>query len=237
MEVAHARRSLAGALGDFSMTRSCKGEFDLKSSLGEHVNQGVNAEEFDFALHEVAHAGLTHVKQSCGFGLLQPSRLDNPVQLNHQVGPDAKMRGLRRGEAEVLEDVTARSGNFRGHGVPSPSSKCVDSLAALVCPEPSQFPVSVSSSCVSRTHEARRRLPPAWRRRTLGARAACESATQRHQSRRLASASSWLAQAHPVPGATGIRLCVERQPGSYEYRLGVRPSNRTNKEISVKRRA
>src|SRR2546428_13646922 len=117
------------------MTRSCKGEFDLKSGLGEHVNQGVNAEEFDFALHEVAHAGLTDAKQSCSFSLLQPPSLDNPVQLNHQVGPDAKMRGLRRGEAEVLEDVPTRSSNFSGHDVSSASSRCVDSLAALVCSE------------------------------------------------------------------------------------------------------
>src|SRR5258706_384583 len=116
---------------DFSMMRLCKGEPYFESGLGEHVDQRIDTEEVDLALLQVPDPGLTDAEQLCGFGLFESSIMNNPVQLNHQVGPDPKMRGLRCGEAEVLEHVSTRSRDFGGHGFLSASWCCVVSLPVL----------------------------------------------------------------------------------------------------------
>src|SRR5437899_6366665 len=200
------------------MMRLCKGELYFESGLGEHVDQSIDTEKVHLALHQVADPGLTDAEQLCGFGLFESSIMNNPAQLNHQVRPDPKMRGLRCGEAEVLEHVSTRSRDFGGHGFLSASWCCVVSLPVLAWSAPTQSRLWVSSLFASQTHEARRRPPSAWRRRTPGARVACEFAAHKHQGQWSTSVSSRSGQAHPVSGVIGSRPSAERQPGSYECR-------------------
>ena len=78
------------------------------AKAGEHIDQGVGAEQVDAAAQEMAHPRLGYPENRGRLGLLQMSRGDDPLELDHEVGTDQQMLGFLRREAEIAEDIAAR---------------------------------------------------------------------------------------------------------------------------------
>src|SRR5947208_8552245 len=107
-----AGRLMPGALGDSGTpARGLKDDLGADAELGEHVDQGVDAEEVDSTAHEVADARLGHAQELGSLALLQPARRNRLLEAQHQFGADLEVQSLIRRETEVAEHVTSRPGS------------------------------------------------------------------------------------------------------------------------------
>src|SRR5262245_30175151 len=120
------------------------------------------------------------MKQFGRLGLLEASRLENLVKLNHQLRPHEKMRSLGCREANILEDVTAGARDFDRHVI-TPSGVAV--IAGLVSSWPIRYRGSRSCVFFSRTRVAHRPPPRTSLCRIRGVPTRSKFEVRRHRPR------------------------------------------------------
>ena len=101
-------RSSAFALGSLeSATGGFENEPNTDAEAGEHVDERVSAEQVYPAPKQVTHPRLGHAENFCYLGLLEVSRRDHLLDLDHQVRPNEQVLGLGRGKAEIPKNIAA----------------------------------------------------------------------------------------------------------------------------------
>jgi hypothetical protein len=87
--------------------------------VSKHIDKGVYTKQIDFALEEIADAGLCNTKHLGRISLLKTPGLDGFTKFDHQIRSNLKMRGFLWREAKIRENVPARAGEFHLHEAPT----------------------------------------------------------------------------------------------------------------------
>jgi hypothetical protein len=78
------------------------------SSVGEHIDQRIDAEQVDLATNEIADPGLRNSKEVCGRTLRQFARLDKTPDFHHQLRAKAQTLSFLRSETNIPEHIPGR---------------------------------------------------------------------------------------------------------------------------------
>jgi hypothetical protein len=87
---------IAAFWGFSAKSRRRQTHFDPQIRRRRHVDQRVEAEQFDLAAHQVRDARLRHTEQLCRLALRQTRSRDTILQRHHQRGPQPHVLRLRR---------------------------------------------------------------------------------------------------------------------------------------------
>jgi hypothetical protein len=71
----------------------------------------------DLASDKIADSGLRHAKELGCLRLGQASGINQLAEANHQIRTHLEIRCLLSREAEILEDIAARTSDLCGHGI------------------------------------------------------------------------------------------------------------------------
>jgi hypothetical protein len=81
-------------------------KLDADAGAGQHVDEGLDAEQLDLSADKVADAGLGYSEELRGGVLRQLACLDQALQFRHQLSAQPKAFGLLRSEPKVFEHVS-----------------------------------------------------------------------------------------------------------------------------------
>ena len=81
-------------------------ELNPDSRARQHVNEGLDAEQFDLSAHKVADPRLGYSEELCGGVLRQAACLDEPLEFRHQPSAQPEAFRLLRREPKVPEYVS-----------------------------------------------------------------------------------------------------------------------------------
>ena len=103
-------RCAAGArrrpnLRDLSTAGGLNDDPHLHTETGEHVDEGLDAEQMQAPTQEIAHARLAHLQQLRKLRLLESARGDDLLDLNQEIRSDYQVLGLLLGEPEIPETL------------------------------------------------------------------------------------------------------------------------------------
>jgi hypothetical protein len=79
---------------------------DANAGAPQHLDQAVYAEALDPAAHEIADARLSDTEQPGGPGLGQAPGVNQPGELNHQVGAKSQVLRFFAAETRVAKNVS-----------------------------------------------------------------------------------------------------------------------------------
>lgn len=113
-----ARSHAAGASGDFEApARLLHEQSDPPAQAGQHVDQGIGAEQVNPAAEQIADPRLGDAQDLGRLCLSQAAGPDDLLDMKHQGGADAEVLGPLRGEAQVPENVPCRGRDLHFHGL------------------------------------------------------------------------------------------------------------------------
>jgi hypothetical protein len=81
-------------------------KLDPDTRAGQHVDEGLDAEQVYFAANKIADPGLGYPKEFRGGVLRQLACPDEPLEFHHQLSAQAQALSLLRSESEVSEHVS-----------------------------------------------------------------------------------------------------------------------------------
>lgn len=99
-------RETSGCSADFY------GETYLCPEPGQHIDEGIRAEQVDAPTEKIADAGLSHTDYLGRGFLLEAAGRDEFLHLNHEVRPNQQMFSFLAAKPEVAEDIPGRRRDF-----------------------------------------------------------------------------------------------------------------------------
>ena len=82
------------------------GQTNRRSESCEHIDQCIGTKEVDTPPEEITDARLSHAQSLGGRLLLEPTRRNELLYLNHEIRPDQQVFGLLTAKPKVTEHVS-----------------------------------------------------------------------------------------------------------------------------------